>query len=50
MTAAEEGGGRQQEAFIAKWHGFCQKLSSHVNKDDQGVALKLLITTIVTHG
>lgn len=34
--------------FVAKWHLFCQKLGNHMNKDNEGAALKLLITTIIT--
>jgi hypothetical protein len=38
----------RMEDFIAKWDTFCGKLGSQMNKDTEGAALKLLITTIHT--
>ena len=34
--------------FVAKWHLFLQKVGNHMNKDNEGASLKLLITTIIT--
>ena len=34
--------------FLLRWRYFCQKLSTYMSKDDQGAALKLLITTFIT--
>ena len=48
ISCAETGEDLDCKAFVAKWHLFCQKLGNHMHKDNEGAALKLLITTIIT--
>ena len=48
LCGAENGEESGLETFNGRWHHFCQKLGSHMAKDDQGAAVKLLITTIIT--